>query len=936
MNKIINISILTLFITLITSCKIFSQIIDDEQAHAAIKWRQIDTENFRLIFPSSFENAAQKLAAQLPTLQRQSRENLNVSPPKITLILQGNHINQNGFVQLAPRKSELFPVPSSTADNQEWLPNLALHELRHVAQFDKLTGRLKAPFLEQLAFALYGLNLPAWYFEGDAVQTETIYSRGGRGRLPSWEMPIRANILSGKSYNFNKYVLGSFRDNVPSYYTIGFFMNTYLTNHYGIASHEKIMNDMHSKLLRPFNFRKAVKQVSGERTSEIFDNTILELTEKWQGELPISPDTPNIKMANSRYPSDYLLPQMNESKTLYVLKSSPTTVNEIKKLDSLGNEIGIIKTGQQITPYFHLRNNEIVWDEYRKHARFGKQTYNIINLYNIETGHTKTLTRASRYYSPALHPTRDELVAVEVDLSNTSRLVMLSTQTGNILDSIPLPDGMHVQQPKYHPSGKKIIAIAVNKQGTNLIEFNIENKQYHLLMPWENQQLERPFYRQDDIIFKAHYDGIDNMYMLSQNVRYKLTNTSFGAFNASVHQDSVLLYNDYQYNGYKLAQKKILLTAPVNDVSHHLPYANPTLNSHTLTNNGTILTDSTFMVKKYNPTTNMLNFHSLSISSNNFESFDNYIPGIFWLSNDLLNTTQIKLGYEYDTDISKSRYSAEMAYKRYFPIFTARYTNRGMVGNARSNSNPENIVMFDYRDHHATFEMSIPFSIYRRNTVYSYGLNFGTSYTKRYNTSVNLQNFNDVIAFPLNYQAYINRNSMRSKMDLAPRWGQNVSVTFRHLPFEPDLTGQVLSVRTNFYFPGIQTNHSFQLRFAAQRNNGTYIGTYDIPMVSGWGHFNSPIVHNTAMANYRLPLFYPDWSVGSVAYIKRFQGLLFSDFQNIDKSIAPKSFGIGLSADLNVFRYVLPDINISTKLTYINDDTAKSKLFPTLGLSYSH
>src|SRR5690606_25758514 len=160
MNKIINISILTLFITLITSCKIFSQIIDDEQAHADIKWRQIDTENFRLIFPSSFENAAQKLAAQLPTLQRQSRENLNVSPPKITLILQGNHINQNGFVQLAPRKSELLPVPSSTADNYNWLPNLALHELRHVAQYEKLTGRIKAPFLEQLAFALYGLNLP--------------------------------------------------------------------------------------------------------------------------------------------------------------------------------------------------------------------------------------------------------------------------------------------------------------------------------------------------------------------------------------------------------------------------------------------------------------------------------------------------------------------------------------------------------------------------------------------------------------------------------------------------------------------------------------------------------------------------------------------------------------------------------------------------------
>src|SRR5690606_8295988 len=118
----------------------------------------------------------------------------------------------------------------------------------------------------------------------------------------------------------------------------------------------------------------------------------------------------------------------------------------------------------------------------------------------------------------------------------------------------------------------------------------------------------------------------------------------------------------------------------------------------------------------YNPSAHIINFHSLSISSTNFESFDNYIPGIFWLSNDILNTTQIKLGYEFDPNISKSRYSAEISYKRYLPTFTARYTNRGMVGNAVSGNDPKNIVMFDYRDHHAVFEMSIPLSIYTQNT----------------------------------------------------------------------------------------------------------------------------------------------------------------------------------------------------------------------------
>src|SRR5690606_30654802 len=503
MNKNLFINILITSISLITSHISIGQIIDDEQARPSIKWRQIDTKSFRLIFPDSFENAAKKLAEQLPILQQKSQLDSKTSPPKITLVLQGNHLTQNGFVQLAPRKSELFPVPSSTADNQEWLPNLALHELRHVAQFDKLTGKLKAPFFEQLAFALYGLNLPAWYFEGDAVQVETIYSDGGRGRLPSWEMPIRANILSGKSYNFNKYVLGSFKDNVPSYYTIGFFMSSYLTNHHGITSHGKIMADMRGKLLRPFNFRRAVKLVSGEKPTEIFDNTMLELTEEWKQESPTSPDTPNLPTKDSPYPSDYLLPQMNGNQELYVLKSAPTAVNEIKRLDSLGNETGVVKTGIQITPYFHLRNKEIVWDEYRKHARFGKQTYNVINVYNTETRRTRTLTRASRFYSPAFHPIRDEIVVVEVNPANISRLVILDSKTGEIRDSVAVPNGMHIQQPKYDTSGDKVVAIAVTEQGTNLVEFNLITKELDLVLPWGNQQLERPFYYHDDIIFKA-------------------------------------------------------------------------------------------------------------------------------------------------------------------------------------------------------------------------------------------------------------------------------------------------------------------------------------------------------------------------------------------------------------------------------------------------
>jgi hypothetical protein len=214
----------------------------------------------------------------------------------------------------------------------------------------------------------------------------------------------------------------------------------------------------------------------------------------------------------------------------------------------------------------------------------------------------------------------------------------------------------------------------------------------------------------------------------------------------------------------------------------------------------------------------------------------------------------------------------------------------------------------------------------------------GTSYQKRYNLSIpTLKGFIDEIAFPLNYQVYFNSNSRRSQMDLVPKWGQNINVIYRHVPFENDLKGYLFAVRTNFYFPGFFTNHGFQARLSYQKNEGRYLGSYDIPMVSGYAHFDSPRVDNTLLLNYRFPISYPDWTIGQLAYIKRFHGYLFADYQNIqDSKGQPISYGIGLSADFNMFKYVLPDFGIGAKLSYINHPSAKQKIVPSFSFNYSY
>jgi len=286
------------------------------------------------------------------------------------------------------------------------------------------------------------------------------------------------------------------------------------------------------------------------------------------------------------------------------------------------------------------------------------------------------------------------------------------------------------------------------------------------LFAWSNFQYERPVYHGSNILYKANYNKKDDIYQLHEGVITQLTNTPFGGFNPFVH-DNIVWYNNYTTKGYTISRQ------PLDSVVRTItpPRLNKTLYARQ-NNVDPQLPDSTigtYAIKNYNVTAHSFNFHSLTLSGSDFEAFDNLKPGIFWLSNDVLNTTQVKLGYEYDTDIRKSIYSAEITYQRYYPKITIAYRNRGLVNQAKDRTDGT-LHTFDWREHYLDANIQLPFSIYRRNYTYSYGFNFGTSYIQRYNVSMAVTNFMMTRKFPLNYQVYINRNHTMSTMDLTPRW----------------------------------------------------------------------------------------------------------------------------------------------------------------------
>ena len=189
----------------------------------------------------------------------------------------------------------------------------------------------------------------------------------------------------------------------------------------------------------------------------------------------------------------------------------------------------------------------------------------------------------------------------------------------------------------------------------------------------------------------------------------------------------------------------------------------------------------------------------------------------------------------------------------------------------------------------------------------------------------------------MHYQFYASRNSRRSTRDLAPKWGQNLTLTYRHFPFDNNLIGDLIVLRSSVYFPGIQRNHSFQASFNWQNRSGQYQNSVDIPRVSGYSFMKvAADPFNTLFLKYRFPLFYPDWELGPVAYIKRIKAGFFADYENIGHGnrFSPRSYGAELRGDMNLLRFFLPNFDIGGKIIFINEKPFQKPIFELI-TSYS-
>lgn len=915
------------------------------QDAASLHWKQIKTANFRIIYPSDFLKQAFRLGNTLESYIICKSNILSVSKSQRTpIILHTQDVTPNAFTLWAPRRMEFFTTPPQNTYAQDWLEQLALHEYRHYLQLEKIntgfTHSLNCLFGEQVTAAVLGAYIPMWWMEGDAVNTETVFSHSGRGRVPVFEMELRAQWLDGKRFNYNKAVFGSYKDYIPDQYILGYHLVSYGISKYGsnIWNHTLQNVACHPWQITPFN--RGLKKITGKSKTRYYREAVGVMDSLWQQQNLHQKNT-SCNVLTKPKPSftNYKYAHFINDSTWIAERSGMDDIYRIVIFDSRGNEkvlvtpglyssgkvsvssfaveSGLNKPGSTGTDNLTVQHGKIVWAELQQDIRWEHRNYPVLNVYNLQNGKKQRMVLRQRLFAPAIDPEGKRIIAVQVREDNTASLVIFCPDKRCIEKEYLVSDKDFYITPVWNADGKDIVFIKLTPAGKSLEMLHLADRSLKTLVAPGFQEISNPVCYQNYVFFDASWSGIQNIYAvdtLTLEVK-QVTSAMYGAQYPDVNK-GVLVYSNYTSNGFEIVSTPL---QPENWVSlNQVKDVSVKLYQKTLeAENGILIPDSikTFPLQeeRYSKFTHLFNFHSWAPVYININDLTAN-TGVTLLSQNLLSTMFTTLGYDYRTNDGTGTYHAGISYQGWFPVLDLTFA----YGDHKENGYPEGEkVGFRYWATELKPAIRLPLNLscgkFYRQLEPKFQFNYMQLDMDK-DSPLKFKNSNiTTFDYAISYSSYY-KMGLR---DLLPRFGQTVLVNYRHNAFHAN-KGGIFAGEMFFYLPGIGRHHSLWGYAAYQEKNEKVYGFDDfIRYPRSFTDIDERTV-GSFKVNYYFPLCYPDLSLGSIIYLKRLKMNFFYDY-GYGKALGEhhfyRSYGTELTSDLHLLRFITP-FNIGVRTTY--------------------
>jgi hypothetical protein len=858
---------------------------------SSIKWRQINTDTARIIFPEGLEKQAIRAATVLHAMQAKHASTIGDSLKKISIVFNPFTTYSNGYVGLSPWRSEFYltaPQDAFGLGAQNWVDNLTIHEYRHVQQynnFNKGLSKIASIILGQDGRAVANAAaIPDWFFEGDAVFNETKLSEQGRGKLPLFLSGYKSLFNNGKQYSFMKLRNGSFKDFVPNHYPLGYMLVAYGYEKYGNDFWKKVTDDAARFKPLVYPFQGAVKKQANISYNQFVKDAINFYQTKWEEGLSETVDMMVKRQAANHVDYkkiipmkwltkaeknnvvDYKYPIKTEDGSLIVLKESYKTIPAFYRIGD-GVETKIAVRDIAYDGYFSYNNGKIVYAAYQPDARWDYREYSNIKLLDLATKEVKNITTKRRYFSPDISHDGQKIIAVGVGPDQGSAIHILNME-GAIIDDVRDENTIY-SYPKFSTDGNTFYFVARKNSGEMAIyRKGIQSRVTDTLIPFSNRVINYLQVQHDTLLFNASYKGQDGQfaYVLSSKTIYQLATYSTGIYQSALQNDGSLVASVFTADGYRLASikpswDKVDFSQGALADLYIAPAFNPA-DHHFLST----LQPRTFQTKKYRKASGLINFHSWRPYYDDPEfSFTIY-------GQNVLNTFQSELAYTYNQNEGSSKVGYTGIYGATYlqPFFSVNQTwDRNAL------YNPTTRVFWNEFNANAGLQLPLNLSGGKQYRYLTLSSSYNSSQVRWIGIAKGaLEDYNiNYLNTRLSYSSQV----QKAVQHIYPRWAQTFSMQYKNVLNK--YTANQLLLNAALYLPGIGKNHSLVLNASYQSRDtaNQYYFSNSFPFSKGYRAVDFPRMYKVS-GNYHFPLAYPDWGFGQIVYFLRVRANAFYDY----------------------------------------------------------
>ena len=525
-----------------------------------LKWNYIDTDSYRIIYPSESDSLAHIYARKLETFKvpvsRTTGYMVGSGDGKLMPVVLHTHKGSNGSVAWAPRRMDFYTLPSAyDVEPLPWSTMLSVHESRHVTQMQfGMTGNQRwfGYAFGEMWNILVSILYPKMYFiEGDAVVAETALTPTGRGRTADFLNYYRIAFDNGDFRGWAQWLYGSQRNYYPNHYAMGYMTIANIRTAYDFPTLAKEGYTQAAQNI--FDISPMVhlaSQKSGKKfKKDLFRDICLSMNEQWQKEDSLRAPFMEVEkvVAEPRLYTNYSN-NLVVGNDIYSVKSGYLNTPILVQIDSTGREHFISQFSYNASrPQWSDYFKRLYWSEEIPDERWSLKTDARIRYMEEGKRRKHTLKGTDNLHSPSLMPSDSYFSASVYEVNGETLVSVISGHNGKVLKTLETPDSLQIVETAW--IGNMLYATAVTEEGFGIYSTHVDLSSEDC-EPWTEALAPQPVKIKDfqsrgyELLFTCDRSGVNELYHFSPSDGRLIqkTNTRYGASDFAYSEDGEYLY----------------------------------------------------------------------------------------------------------------------------------------------------------------------------------------------------------------------------------------------------------------------------------------------------------------------------------------------------------------------------------------------------------